>query len=115
MKHATAILASIFITAIVGLGILFLGADALFNKNTVPLQSSPATLSGVSQTISSSQPLQAQLDQYKAQLADTQAQLDQANQTLAQYQSLIDALQQAGLIRVQSDGSILIRGGFGNR
>jgi len=114
MKHATAILASIVITGVVALGILFLGANALTNKNTVPLQSSPSTIIGVNQPIDPTQSLQSQLDQYKTQLTDTQAQLDQANQMLAQYQSLIDSLQQAGLIRIQSDGSILIRS-FGNR
>ncbi len=116
MKQVTAILASIAITGVLGLGILFLGANALFNKNTVPLQSSPSAISGVSQPVDSTQSLQSQIAQYKTQLATTQTQLDQANQMLAQYQSLLDTLQQDGVIRVQSDGSILIpRGTFSNR
>ncbi len=116
MKHATAILASIVITGLLGLGIIILGANALTNKNTVPVQNSPTSISGVTQPIDTSQSLQSQIAQYQAQVNSLQTQLDQANQMLAQYQSLIDSLQQAGVIRIQSDGSISIpRSFFGNR
>ena len=114
MKHATAILASIVITGVLGLGIVFLGFNAYFNKNTVPLQSSPSTLSGASQPVDSTQSLQSQIAQYKAELSQTQQQLDNANSMLAQYQSLLDTLQQDGVISIQSDGTILIPRSFGN-
>ena len=41
MKHISAIIAAILVTAIIGLGIFVVGVNALANTNTVPLQNSP--------------------------------------------------------------------------
>ena len=60
-----------------------------------------------------------EMKQYQAELADAVSKLNQANtqmQTLndqvAQYQQLVTVLQQRGVIRITSDGRVLI--GRGN-
>jgi len=93
----------------------------------------PVQVSG--QVDPSQSQMQAQLDAYKAQLdqaiqrindANTQIQnlqstLDQTNQqltdasaSLQQYQAVLLQLQQRGLIRIGSDGSVTIRGRSNN-
>ena len=99
MKHISAIITALVITAVVGLGIAVIGANALTNTNTVPLQNSPnSSVAGSSQQ----------------EVNSLQSQLNQENQALQQYQSLIQALQQNGVIYIDRNGNIYIpQGGSG--
>lgn len=133
MKSVPAIIAAITITGIVGLAILAVGASALFNTNTVPVLSSPASASTKNQSVSASQQaqisqLESQIAQYQQREKDYQSRLNQAIQQindansqiqtyqsqLSQYQELLVALQNQGLIRITRDGRIFIAGGFSN-
>jgi septal ring factor EnvC (AmiA/AmiB activator) len=123
-------------------GAAFVNTNKLPVQNAAVIVAAPvatvaadATVSQVNQVQTSAGPNQAQLDAYKAQLdqaiqrindANTQmqtlqAQLDQANQTandasaaVQTYQNVLTQLQQKGLIRIGSDGSITIRNRLGD-
>lgn len=129
MKNLPAIIAAFVITGLLGVGMLVVGGNALLNQNRVPMQNSPTSAQSDPQTsnVSQQQPTvnqlqdriaqyQAREKQYQSELNSASQQLNQANQTLQQYQSLLEELQARGVIRVQSDGTILIprRGGFGD-
>ena len=102
MKQKSALLSALIITAVIGLGMLLLSVNALFNKNTVPVSNSPAQVSSVDPAQGST------LAQYQTELAAAQQQLDQANNQIQQYQSLLLALQQRGVIMIGRDGNIYI-------
>jgi uncharacterized protein HemX len=104
MKHLSAWLAAFLITAVLGIGILVIGFNALSNRNTVTTQDSPAS-AALAQTIST-----GDTQQMQDQIAQYQAQLDQANQQIEQYQSLIAALARRGVIVIGDDGRIYLPG-----
>ncbi len=138
MKPLPAILASLAITAVIAIGMLVIGANALLNPNTVPVanaSNSAATSGGVAavsdpsvvstpngatsdQQIAQLQALVKQYQdreaQYQTQLNNAAQQLDQANQQLQSYQQLISALEQRGIIRLDQNGNITIFRGRGN-
>ena len=138
MKPLPAILASLAITAVIALGMLVIGVNALLNPNTVPVVnaspsvdpagsvaavSDPSTSSSTAnpttdQQIAQLQALvkqyQAREQQYQTQLTDAAQQLDQANQQLQSYQQLLTALEQRGIIRLDQNGNIMISRGRGN-
>jgi len=128
-RHIRAILAALLMTGLIGLVTLALGANALVSKNVVEVQSAP----GISQSLpqGGSDPAnlqtiqdlvtlyQAREQTYLSELNQAAQQLDKANTQiqqdqiqLQQYQSLVGALQNAGLIRIASDGQILVPRGF---
>jgi len=102
MKQKSALLSAFIITGVIGLGMLLLSVNALFNKNTVPVSNSPSQISSVDPAQGST------LAQYQTELAAAQQQLDQANNQIQQYQSLLLALQQRGVIMIGRDGNIYI-------
>jgi peptidoglycan hydrolase CwlO-like protein len=113
MKHISAIIAALIITAIVGLGIAVIGANALTNTNTAPLQNSPNTsVTGSNQTGSDpagqSAALPTNVQQLQQEITSLQSQLNQDSQALQQYQSLIQVLQQRGVIYIDRNGNIYI-------
>ena len=113
MKHFSAIITALLITAVIGFGIVVIGVNAMTNRNTVALQNSPNTsLVGTSNTSSdpatSSSSASADVQQLQQQLSDTQAQLEQATQAVQQYQELLRALQQRGVIVIGQDGRIYL-------
>ncbi len=112
-KHLSAILAALAITAIIGFGIFTIGVNALTNKNTVPLQSTPgsATASTSNSTSANSAGASTNVQQLQQEVSSLQSQLNQATQVLQQYQSLIQALQQRGVIVVDQNGNIYVPGG----
>jgi TolA-binding protein len=138
MKPLPAILASIVITAVIALGMLVIGVNALLNPNTVPVVnastsadpagsvaavSDPSSLSSAAnptadQQIAQLQALvkqyQAREQQYQTQLTNAAQQLDQANQQLQSYQQLLTTLEQRGIIRLDQNGNIMISRGRGN-
>jgi uncharacterized protein with von Willebrand factor type A (vWA) domain len=124
MKIVPALLAAFLITAVVGAAMLVVGGNALFNQNTIPVTNSPQSVSAEasgpvqggqqaeSQQIQQLQNLVQQYQQrekqYQTQLNDAAQRLNQDNQQLQSYQQLIDALQQQGIIRITTDGQVLI-------
>jgi septal ring factor EnvC (AmiA/AmiB activator) len=138
MKKIPAILASLCITACIGLGMFAVGANALFNPNGVAAASDPtSSISAnrdsnarvpavdanttqlkqlqdlVAQYQQREQQYQQREQQYQDQLNQARQQLSQASQQVQQYQNVLEALQQAGIIQING-GQILIPRGFGD-
>ncbi len=123
MKNITALLAAFVMTAVVGMCVLVLGANALFNKNTVaastgtfnnPGQAQGVALSGDSPSASAAGDNQALISQYQSQLNDAQQQLADASNQIQQYQQVLRALARQGLISISPDGTIYIQRQFGD-
>ncbi len=112
-KHLSAILAALVITGVIGFGIFTIGVNALTNKNTVPLQSTPGSASAgtSSTTASGTAGTTTNAQQLQQEVSSLQSQLSQATQVLQQYQSLIQALQQRGIIVVDQNGNIYVPNG----
>jgi predicted PurR-regulated permease PerM len=110
MKHFSAIITALLITAVIGFGIVVIGLNALTNSNTVALQNSPNnnvsgnSLSGIGDN-------SAQVQQLQVQMSEMQSQLNQAGQAIQQYQSILITLQQHGLIRIDQNGNIYLSQG----
>lgn len=135
MKIFRGILAALAVTAVVAVSMFVIGTNALANKDSVPIVNSPqsniANVSVQTSNVQTAQVAQLQnliaqyqnreiqyqqeLKQAAGQLNQANQQLNQTNQTLQQYQQLFIALQQRGIIRVDSNGQIFIsQGGFGD-
>jgi len=115
MKHLSALLTALLITVVIGFGIFVVGVNALANKNTVPLQSSPSTSAVVntSSSTSSDPPASAtNVQQLEQQVTSLQSQLTQASQVIQQYQSLLQVLQQRGVIAIDQNGNIYLPRGI---
>jgi septal ring factor EnvC (AmiA/AmiB activator) len=134
MKVFRGILAALAVTTVVAVSMFVIGTNALANKDSVPIVNSPqSNVANISVQTSNAQTAQTaqlqnliaqyqnrekqyqqELQQAADQLNQANQQLSQSNQTLQQYQQLFSALQQRGIIRVDSNGQIFIpRGGFG--
>ncbi len=112
-KTMPAFAAALGMTFVIALCILAFGVNALFNRNTVPVQA--AAPSGAAALVSqdTAQQLQEQITQfqareaqYKTQLQQAADQINQLSQQNQQYQNLVTYLQNAGLIQVAPDGRI---------
>jgi hypothetical protein len=129
MKRLQALIAAAIITGLIGFGMLAIGVNAAVNPNTVPVSNAPGdpsvTVSNASgdpsanvsaasaQAQAQIKQLQDLITQYQNRDKQYQAQLDQASTQLQQVQQLLVELQRRGLIRINSDGSILVpRSGF---
>jgi peptidoglycan hydrolase CwlO-like protein len=117
MKRLEAIIAAAIITGLVAFSMLLVGINALLNTNSVAVSDSPAStaLNAPTPNVDQGQVSQYQnlIAKYQNREKQYQAQLDQANTQLEQYQQLLGQLQSAGVIRITSDGRILLarRGG----
>jgi len=121
-KQVVAFLFAFLITAIVALSMLVIGVNAANNPNGVAVSNSPAsTAANVSSEASSSQAqiaqLQSQVAQYRAREQQYQAALSSDNQQLSQaareiqmIQQLLATLQDRGLIQINNQGQIIVRG-----
>jgi uncharacterized phage infection (PIP) family protein YhgE len=119
MKRLQAVVAAAIITGVVALCMLLIGINALLNTNSVAVSDSPATttaLNAPTTNVNQGQVTQYQklIAQYQNREKQYQAQLDQANAQVQQYQQLLSQLQSAGVIRITSDGQILLRRGGGD-
>ena len=119
MKHLSAILTALVITAVIGLGIFVIGVNALTNTNTVAIQNSPNSSLTASDTVNSnstgtSAATSSNVQQLQQQVNSLQSQLNQSNQALKQYQSLISVLQQRGIIFIDQNGNIYLPEGGGS-
>lgn len=125
-KTMPAITAALFMTAVIALVILSIGVNALFNRNTVPLNASAASpqdaaaLNATAGSAATSQDAtvqqlqslvnqyQSRETQYQTQLQQAATQINQLTQQNQQYQNLINALQNAGLIQITQDGRVFL-------
>ena len=127
-KRWPAFLAAFLMTAVIALAILSLGANALLNKNALPVQAAslsdqPASGDQVTVDQASIDQLQNLVEQYQARELQYQTELqqaaDQLNQTnaeLQQYQQVVNALQESGVIQIRQDGRIFLNQAlFSNR
>lgn len=116
-KHYTALLAAFVITLCIAAGMFLISANALVNKNGVPVANSPA--GGAVQANSSEQAQIQQLQslvaqyqtretQYQSELQKAGQDLQQANDQLRQYQLVLLALQDRGYIAIDN-GQIRLR------
>ena len=90
MKTFPAIVAAVVITVIVGISMLLIGGNALFNPNAGPVSNSPAQAQAASGSASNATAVsaavgQSQLDQQ--QIAQLQAQVKQYQAREQQYQT----------------------------
>lgn len=111
MKHFSAILTALVITAIIGLGVGVVGVSAIANTNTVPIQDSRTSAGNSSQITSASagnSSASAQVQQLQQEVSSLQSQLGQAGQVVQQYQSILIQLQQRGVIRIDQNGNIFL-------
>jgi hypothetical protein len=134
MKRLQGFIAATFITALVAVGTVGIGVNALSNPNSVAVSNSPA-----SNSLASNSPAQAAQVSSKAATDQTSAEIDQMQNLIKQYQSreqqyqteikslsqklsdanatadqarqILDALQQRGIIQITQDGRIFLRGG----
>jgi methyl-accepting chemotaxis protein len=141
MKAIPAVLFALAITGVIGIGMLLIGGNALFNPNTVPVvsaaaadSSSATTKQAVAVSASNQQmaDMQALIQQYQQrekqyqtqlneaaqrlnqanqQLSQANQQINQANQSAQSYQQILSELQRRGIIRIDQDGNIFIRRG----
>jgi flagellar motor protein MotB len=139
MKRLQGLIAATFITALVAVGTVGIGVNALSNPNSVAVSNSPASNSLASNSLASNSPAQAAQVSSKAATDQTSAEIDQMQNLIKQYQSreqqyqteikslsqklsdanatadqarqILDALQQRGIIQITQDGRIFLRGG----
>jgi uncharacterized protein YlxW (UPF0749 family) len=130
-RQIPAVLAALGMTLVVGIAMFALGLNALINNGGSQVKNSPSVVQANSQAAvdqANLQKLQGLISQYQLRENQYQTELNQAAQKLdqanaqiqqdqaqlQQYQSLLMALQNAGVIRITSDGRILLpRPGFG--
>ena len=134
-KKIPAFVIALVMTLLVGTATLAVSANALLNRNIVPLQGSATVVQATSTDASNVQQLQdlvskyqareqqyqsreqqyqAREQQYNQELQQTAQQLNDARGQIQQYQSLLVALQSAGVISIDQNGQIFIlQGSFG--
>ncbi len=120
-KKITALVAAIGMTLVLGLVMVWIGAAAAANPNSVPVSDAPGQTTG---TGVSPAEIQANIDQlqslvnqyqqreqqYQAQMNDVQQQLDQADGQIQQYQQLVQFLVSRGILRVDQQGRLSLGG-----
>ncbi len=135
MKQIQAFVAAAIVTALVGFGMLAIGVGAALNPNSVPVSDSPdspalavgaadapapsgSATDVIAQYQSREKQYQEQIDQlnnliaqYQNREKQYQSQLDQVDTQVQQLQAVLNELQRRGIIRIQSDGTIQLRGG----
>ena len=110
-KQLPALVAALAITGFIALAMVVTSANALINKNGTAVSNDPAALSS-STTTSQAQidQLQARINEYQQREAQYQQLLQQDQAQIQQFQQFLFAMQQAGLIQIRSDGTIVITG-----
>jgi hypothetical protein len=131
-KEWIALLVSLLMTALIGVGMLAIGVNSVLNKhgvaiaNQVTPTTTPDTVVMSKADVDQLQNLVAQYQQretqyqqreqqyqqreqqYQQQLNTAQQQIDQDAQTLQQVQTLLQFLQSRGAIRIDSNGRITV-------
>jgi septal ring factor EnvC (AmiA/AmiB activator) len=133
MKKVQAFIAAFIVTVLVGIGIFTIGSDAVAKARSSPAQTQASTVAPASdvtvntasatdaaaqiaqlkqliaQYQSREKQYQAELAQANQQISQTNQQLSEAGQQVQNLQGVLEALQERGIIRIQSDGTIQLR------
>jgi TolA-binding protein len=111
-KQIPALFAAFLVTGFIALAMVVTSANALMNKNGTAASNDPAAVSSTT-NVNQAQvdQLQARIAEYQQREAQYQQLLQQDQQQMQQFRQFLFALQQAGLIQIRSDGTILITGG----
>ena len=113
-KQFPAFIAAIFVTGFIAMAMLATSANALLNKNGTIVSNDPASVSTTTNLDQAQvQQLQARINEYQQREAQYQQLLQQDQQQIQQFQQFVFAMQQAGLIQIRSDGTVLITAGGG--
>lgn len=119
-KQIPAFLAALFVTGFIALAMIVTSANALMNKNGTVVSNDPANnttsidQAQIDQLQARIEEYQQRESQYQQLLQDSQQQLQQASAQNQQFRQFVLAMQQAGLIQIRSDGTVLITGRPGN-
>ena len=114
-KSLPAVIAALMMTIFIVLATLVVGVNAIFNQNISSAQAANPGDTQANNDEATIQDLQATIAQYQArelqyknelqQAADQVSLISQQNQ---KYQELIQALQNAGVIQINTDGRVFI-------
>ena len=110
-KQIPALFAAFVVTGFIALAMVVTGVNALVNKNGTVVSNDPAVTSSTTTTsIDQAQidQLQARINEYQQREMQYQQLLQQDQQQVQQFQQFLFAMQQAGLIQIRSDGTVLI-------
>jgi septal ring factor EnvC (AmiA/AmiB activator) len=131
MKRKPALIAAFLTTFVIAIAMILVGANALFNPNSVPVSASPTSVSAngssgvveVSANTGGNQlqqlqdliaQYQSREQQYQQREQQLQQQLNDATTQVQQLQSVLQQLQQIGVIRIGANGQISVPRRFGN-
>jgi len=113
-KQLPALIAAFFITGFIALVMVVTSANALLNKKGTAVSNDPAAVSSTNNVDQAQiEQLQARIQEYQQREAQYQQLLQQDQQQIQQFRQFLVAMQQAGLIRVRSDGTVVITAGVG--
>ena len=108
-KQLPAFIAAMLVTGFIALAMIVTSANALMNKNGTVVSNNPASVSSTTNIDQAQvEQLQTRINEYQQREAQYQQLLQQDQQQLQQYQQFMFAMQQAGLIQIRGDGTILI-------
>jgi TolA-binding protein len=117
-KTLPAFLAALGMTGVIGMCILAFGVSTLLTRKAAPSEAAAAQAPVAFDQQATIQQLQDQVAQYQAretqyqtqlqQAADQISQLSQQNQQNQAYQDIVAFLENAGVIRIGSDGSVIV-------
>jgi uncharacterized protein YlxW (UPF0749 family) len=113
-KQIPALIAALVVTGFIAMAMVVTSANALMNKNGTVASNDPASVSAASTTnVNQAQinQLQARINEYQQREAQYQQLLQQDQQQIQQFRQFLFAMQQAGLIQIRGDGTIVITGG----
>jgi uncharacterized protein YlxW (UPF0749 family) len=117
-KQLPAFVAALVITGFIALVMVVTSANALMNKNGTTASNAPASVASTNSSQAQIDQLQARINQYQQREVQYQQLLQQDQAQIQQFRQFLFAMQQAGLIQIRSDGTIVINrsfsGGDGN-
>lgn len=112
-KQLPALVAALVITGFIAFAMFVTSANALLNKNGTVASNAPSAVSSAGNASQAQiDQLQARINEYQQREAQYQQLLQQDQQQIQQFRQFLFAMQQAGLIQIQSDGTIMINGRF---
>jgi TolA-binding protein len=132
MKRKPALIAAFLTTFVIAIVMVLVGANALFNPNSVPVSTSPTAVSAsdpgggvvaVSASTTSDQiqqlntliaQYQQREQQYQQREQQYQQQLNDAVSQVQQLENVLQQLQAMGVIRIDQNGQISVPRRFGN-
>jgi chromosome segregation ATPase len=108
-KRIPALFAAILMTGFIAMVMVVTSANALINKNGTVASNAPAAASSTTNGNQAQiDQLQSRINEYQQREAQYQQLLQQDQQQIQQFQQFLFAMQQAGLIRIRQDGTVLI-------